>query len=87
MGRRWCELRAAGLRRAVRASVERSRRELRGAAVRSFRRWPMLDRRIWPNPVARGSYGAEVRFLRPWLIRPIAWIDRKFSILRALQRS
>jgi hypothetical protein len=87
VGRRWRELRAAGLRRAVLASVERSRRELRGAAVRNFRRWPVLDRRIWPKPVARGSYRAEVRFLRAWLIRRIAWIDRKFSVARALQRS
>jgi hypothetical protein len=78
MARRWRELRAAGLRRDVLAEVARSRRELRGAVGRNFRRWPVLDRRIWPNPVARGSYRAEVRFLRRWLIRRIAWIDRKF---------
>jgi hypothetical protein len=78
MGRRWRELRAAGLRRAVLASVDGSRRQLRGAAGRNFRRWPVLDRKIWPNPVARGSYRAEVAFLRSWLIRRIAWLDRKF---------
>jgi len=78
MARRWRELRAAGLRRAVLASVSASRRELRGAAGRNFRRWPVLNRRVWPNPVARGSYRAEVRFLRSWLVRRIAWIDRKF---------
>jgi CotH kinase protein len=77
MARRWRELRAAGLRRAVLATVERSRRELRGAAGRNFRRWPVLDRRIWPNPVARGSYRAEVRFLRSWLSRRISWLDRR----------
>jgi hypothetical protein len=78
MARRWRELRAAGLRSAVLAEVERSRRELRGAAGRNFRRWPVLNRRVWPNPVARGSYRAEVRFLRSWLVRRIAWLDRKF---------
>ena len=78
LARRWRELRAAGLRRDVLAAVERSRRELRGAAGRNFRRWPVLDRRIWPNPVARGSYRAEVRSLRSWLVRRIAWLDRKF---------
>ncbi len=78
MARRWRELRAAGLRRAVLASVSASRRELRGAAGRNFRRWPVLNRRVWPNPVARGSYRAEVRFLRSWLVRRIAWLDRKF---------
>jgi len=85
MARRWRELRAAGLRRAVLATVERSRLELRGAAGRNFRRWPVLDRQIWPNPAARGSFRAEVRFLRSWLNRRIAWLDRKFSAVRALQ--
>ena len=78
LARRWRELRAAGLRRDVLAAVARSRSELRGAAGRNFRRWPVLDRRIWPNPVARGSYRAEVRALRSWLVRRIAWLDRKF---------
>jgi hypothetical protein len=75
MARRWRELRAGGLRSRVLAAVEDSRRELRGAAGRNFRRWPVLHRRIWPNPVARGSFRAEVRFLRSWLVRRIDWLD------------
>jgi hypothetical protein len=75
MARRWRELRAGGLRGRVLAAVERSRRELRGAAGRNFRRWPVLHRKIWPNPAARGSFRAEVRFLRSWLVRRIAWLD------------
>jgi hypothetical protein len=75
MAHRWRDLRAGGLRRRVLATVERSRRELRGAAGRNFRRWPVLDRRIWPNPAARGSFRAEVRFLRSWLVRRIDWLD------------
>jgi hypothetical protein len=78
MARRWRELRAGGLRGRVLATVEHSRRELRGAASRNFRRWPVLDRRIWPNPVARGSFRAEVRFLRSWLVRRIRWLDARF---------
>ena len=79
MARRWRELRAAGLRGQVLATVTQSQRELRGAAGRNFRRWPVLDRRIWPNPVARGSYRAEVRSLRSWLKRRIAWLDGRMS--------
>jgi hypothetical protein len=41
----------------------------------------VLDRRIWPNPRARGSYGAEVRFLRSWLDRRIRWLDRNVGRL------
>jgi hypothetical protein len=59
------------------AAVASSRRELRGAAGRNFRRWPVLDRRIWPNPVARGSFRAEVAHLRWWLVRRIEWLDAK----------
>src|SRR5918999_934848 len=78
MARRWREQRAGGLRGRVLAAVEGSRRELRGAAGRNFRRWPVLGRRIWPNPVARGSFRAEVRFLRSWLTRRIAWLDARW---------
>ena len=79
MARRWRELRAGGLRGRVLAAVEGSRRELRGAAGRNFRRWPVLGRRIWPNPVARGSFRAEVRFLRSWLTRRISWLDGRLG--------
>jgi hypothetical protein len=69
----------------VLAAVARSRSELRGAASRNFRRWPVLDRRIWPNPVARGSFRAEVRFLRSWLVRRVEWLDAKLCASSAEQ--
>jgi hypothetical protein len=76
MAARWAEWRRKGLRREVLATVDRSERALHGALERNFARWPVLHQRIWPNPVARGSYRAETRFLRSWLKRRIAWIDR-----------
>jgi CotH kinase protein len=79
MASRWRALRRAGLRRDVLAIVDRAERELRGEVVANFRRWPVLDRRIWPNPRARGSYRAEMRFLRGWLNRRIGWLDRNLS--------
>jgi hypothetical protein len=89
MAQRWRELRAGGLRGRVLAAVEASRRELRGAAGRNFRRWPVLHRRIWPNPIARGSFRAEVRFLRSWLTRRIDWLDvrsRRSKVARSHDR-
>jgi hypothetical protein len=65
----------------VLGAVDSSRAQLRGAVAANFRRWPVLDRRIWPNPRARGSYRAEVRFLRSWLSRRIRWIDRNIGRL------
>lgn len=73
---RWASLRDGGLREAVLASVDASARTLRPAVGRNFRRWPILDRRIWQNPAARGSFTAEVAFLRRWLDARMAWLDR-----------
>jgi hypothetical protein len=81
MARRWRELRRAGLRRDVLGIVAQAERELHGAIAPNFRRWPVLDERVWPNPVARGSHRAEMRFLRSWLKRRIAWIDRRVGRL------
>ena len=75
---RWAQLRRSGLRAAVLGAVDRSAAQLvdTGAAGRNFRRWPILDRRVWQNPTARGSYAAEVRALRRWLSLRVAWMDR-----------
>jgi hypothetical protein len=81
MAARWRELRAAGLREQMLAALDGYTAELRGSVRRNFRRWPVLDRRVWPNPVARGSWDAEMRALRSWLVRRIAWIDRNVGRL------
>jgi hypothetical protein len=80
LARRWRALRRDGLREAVLASVDRHAAVLRdsGAAGRNFRRWPVLSRRVFQEPVLRGSFDAEVRFLRTWLERRIAWLDRQW---------
>jgi hypothetical protein len=76
LGRRWRELRAQGLHAAVLASVDAGAAVLGPVAGRNFRRWPVLNRRVYQNPHARGSFTAEVRFLRSWLSRRMAWLDR-----------
>jgi hypothetical protein len=81
MAARWRELRARGLRAHVLGAVDRAAAALHGSVNRNFRRWPVLDRPLWPNPRARGSYQAELRYLRSWLSRRIAWIDRNIGRL------
>jgi hypothetical protein len=77
LGARWRALQGAGLRRELLLRLDGHHRVLRdGPAGRNFRRWPTLDRRLWESPQARGSYGAEVRYLRGWLTRRMAWMDR-----------
>lgn len=76
---RWRELRRAGFRRQLLRALDRHARSLRPAVGRNFRRWPVLHRRVSPNPVARGSFSAEVRYLRFWLRRRMTWLDRATS--------
>jgi hypothetical protein len=82
MADRWRELRAGGLRRWLRASIASDARTLRGPQVRNFRRWRILGRYVWPNPVDprtgryRPSWNAEVAYLRGWLDARISWMNR-----------
>lgn len=83
LGARWRELQAGGLRRDLLGRLDGYRRVLeRGPAGRNFARWPTLDERLWQSPRARGSYGAEVRYLRGWLTRRMDWMDRASRGLR-----
>jgi CotH kinase protein len=72
MAARWRELMARGLRARLRATVDE---QVRAAIGRNFRRWPVLNRSVWPNPAVRGTYRAEVAHLRSWLDRRARWID------------
>ena len=47
--------------------------------VENFKRWPILNESVWPNPVVLGSYPAEVSYLRDWLRRRIAWMDKAIA--------
>ena len=41
----------------------------------NFKRWDILGRSVWPNPVVTGSYAGEIAYLKDWLTRRIAWMD------------
>jgi hypothetical protein len=82
MAARWRELRTAGLRRRVLGTIASDARRLAGPQAHNFRRWRILGRYVWPNPVDprtgryRATWRAEVAYLRRWLAARIAWIDR-----------
>jgi hypothetical protein len=82
---------ARGLRLDLLRRVDRhgARLAASGAAERNFRRWRVLGRRVWPKPPSarsRTTYASEVRALRSWLSRRIAWLDRYVSRL-AIRRA
>jgi hypothetical protein len=69
MGRRWAELRRAGLRARLLRAVDEYGRALAPAARRDSARWPGGGDR------PRGTRPDHVRDLRRWLERRIAWLD------------
>lgn len=46
----------------------------------NFKRWPILNTTVHQNPVARGSFKAEVDAVKKYLVDRIAWMDKKVRI-------
>ncbi len=58
--------------------------QLQEAQVRNFKRWPILNRYIQPNPNTYGSYQGEIQAMKQWIQGRIAWLDRQFLSAPAL---
>lgn len=54
------------------AVLELSQRE-------NFARWPILGTYVWPNQVVTGSYPGEVSWLKDWLKKRVAWMDKHIN--------
>ncbi|MCF0196298.1 MAG: CotH kinase family protein, partial [Bacteroidaceae bacterium] len=55
--------------------VDSMARFMEGSANLNFTRWPILNERIHMNPVARGSFEAEVKALSDYVTERIEWMD------------
>lgn len=49
------------------------------ARIRNFARWPILGRAIWPNYYVGETYDDEVRYLKEWTRKRLAWIEAQFT--------
>ena len=45
----------------------------------NFLRWPILNSNVHMNPTSRGSYQAEVDYLKKYIENRIVWFDRKLK--------
>jgi len=61
------------------AYVDSTAQVLNASQKLNFIRWPILNQRVHQNPVAPGSYDAEVEILREYFRTRIAWIDNMLS--------
>lgn len=75
---RWTELRrdVFAPERLLRR-VDELAAQLQEAQVRNFKRWPILNRYVQPNPNTYGSYQGEVQAMKQWIQGRIAWLDRQ----------
>jgi hypothetical protein len=75
---RWLELRKPGgpfdLRR-MEEKVDAFVRHIEAGKKRDQERWKTIGRWVWPNNYVGASYDDEVRYLKYWLRKRVAWID------------
>ena len=57
------------------ADIDQEAAYLHQSQQLNFRRWTILGYKVWPNPVATGSYAGEVAYLKDWLTKRVAWMD------------
>ncbi|MBR1576281.1 MAG: CotH kinase family protein [Bacteroidales bacterium] len=61
--------------------IDRSVKELYGAEADNFKRWPILNLKVWPNPVVTGSYQGEVQYLKDYYSQRFQWLDKEINRL------
>ena len=49
------------------------------ASNNNFARWPILNERVWPNPVIAGTFPGEVTLMKNWLAARIAYMDQTYG--------
>jgi len=73
---RWKELRRTAFDpQALHRRIDEIATELEGAHQRNFARWRILGRHVTCNHFVGSSYEEEVRWMKDWIQRRIAWID------------
>jgi hypothetical protein len=75
---RWAELRKTVFAPAqINAFIDQTASQLKEAQARNFQRWPILGQQITCNYYVGDSYQDEVQWLKKWIEKRVAWIDRQ----------
>ena len=51
------------------------------AVARNFKKYPILNQLVWPNPSQYGTHFGEVKYLKLWLRDRILWLDAAFATI------
>ncbi|MBK5722615.1 CotH kinase family protein [Dysgonomonas sp. Marseille-P4677] len=75
---RWKELRSDKLKD-LHPFIDALAEEMQISQSKNFTRWPILDKRVWPNPIITGSYQGEIDYLKSWLTQRLNWMDQELK--------
>ncbi|GHT77082.1 hypothetical protein AGMMS50262_17190 [Bacteroidia bacterium] len=75
---RWKELRSGKLDD-LNPFIDEWAEKMEMSQQNNFKRWPVLDKVVWFNPILPGSYAGEVGYLKNWLKERLEWMDRQAS--------
>lgn len=78
--KRWGELRKGGLRNYMLDYVDKTATVLDKSQKNNFSAWNILNNRVYLELAARGSYAAEVAFLRDYVDKRINYLDTQFNL-------
>ena len=77
---RWAELRAAGLEAFMTNYITTTATYLDASQKNNFEVWNILNTIVYNELAARGSYEAEVEFLKEYVRNRIAYLDTQFEM-------
>lgn len=77
----WTQARKAGgvSEESLIAYIDSMQQMLATSAKLNFTRWKILDQLVQQNPIAYGSFDAEVDALRKYIVDRITWMDNKLA--------
>jgi hypothetical protein len=76
---RWGELRQKQFSTTnILVRVDQLAKLLNEAQARNFRRWRVLGRSINPNAFVGETFDEEIEWMKEWITKRLAWIDRQF---------
>ncbi|MBP3353335.1 MAG: CotH kinase family protein [Bacteroidales bacterium] len=77
---RWAELRKAGLKEFMINYINNTEEYLQTSQQNNFNIWNILNTKVYYELAARGSYAAEVEFLRSYVNGRISYLDAQFEL-------
>ena len=77
---RWAEVRKAGVKEFMINYINSTEEFLQSSQQNNFQRWNILNKIVYRELAARGSYEAEVDFLRQYVGNRISYLDTQFSL-------